>query len=56
MNVPLLPLGRASLNKLKEYIAEEGYPQVLFDLGRKLLDNAIEFNMAHETQRCSTRP
>ncbi|XP_030081656.1 wolframin-like isoform X2 [Drosophila hydei] len=32
---------RASLNKLKEYIAEEGYPQVLFDLGRKLLDNAI---------------
>ncbi|KAH8311968.1 hypothetical protein KR044_008820 [Drosophila immigrans] len=32
---------RASLNKLKEHIAEEGCPQVQYDLGKKLLENAI---------------
>ncbi|EDW17459.1 wolframin [Drosophila mojavensis] len=38
---------RASLNKLKEHIAEEGCPQVQYDLGRKLLEDAIEPNMAN---------
>lgn len=41
MNMLLVPLDRASLNKLKEHIAEEGCPQVQYDLGKKLLENAI---------------
>ncbi|ALC47781.1 wfs1 [Drosophila busckii] len=42
---------RASLNKLKEHIAEEGCPQVQYDLGKKLLENAIEPNVANESQK-----
>lgn len=41
MALILLALDRASLNKLKEHIAEEGCPQVQYDLGKKLLENAI---------------
>lgn len=32
---------RASLNKLKHHIAEEGCPQVQYDLAKELLENAI---------------
>ncbi|XP_017052521.1 wolframin [Drosophila ficusphila] len=33
---------RASLNKLKHHIAEEGCPQMQYDLAKELLNNAIE--------------
>jgi len=32
---------RASLNKLKHHIAEEGCPQMQYDLAKELLDNSI---------------
>lgn len=41
MALNLFSVDRASLNKLKEHIAEEGCPQVQYDLGKKLLENAI---------------
>ncbi|KAH8278906.1 hypothetical protein KR018_010963 [Drosophila ironensis] len=37
---------RASLNKLKHHIAEEGCPQTQYDLAKELLQNAIEPNLA----------
>ncbi|XP_033165468.1 wolframin isoform X1 [Drosophila mauritiana] len=42
---------RASLNKLKHHIAEEGCPQMQYDLAKELLDNAIvEPNLAKGNQ------
>jgi len=32
---------RASLNKLKHHIADEGCPQMQYDLAKELLNNAI---------------
>ncbi|XP_022210632.2 wolframin [Drosophila obscura] len=36
---------RASLNKLKNHIAQEGCPQMQYDLAKQILDNTIEPNM-----------
>ncbi|KAH8330616.1 hypothetical protein KR067_005782 [Drosophila pandora] len=41
---------RASLNKLKHHIAEEGCPQTQYDLAKELLQNAIEPNLANGNQ------
>ncbi|KAH8342138.1 wolframin isoform X1 [Drosophila kikkawai] len=45
-----LEADRASLNKLKHHIAEEGCPQVQYDLAKELLENAIEPNLAKGNQ------
>ncbi|XP_030369936.1 wolframin [Scaptodrosophila lebanonensis] len=42
---------RESLNKLKHHIAEEGCPQVQYDLAKQLLENAIEPNVANTNQQ-----